>query len=339
MSIRKRTTTGGTRWDVIYREGGRQRSLTFDTRKEALDFEAERRRTKRMGVYGPREPSSMTLGDWLTRWEDNYSVEWSPRTKTQRKSAVKVWIRPAIGHVPLSELGRSRIIEWRAAMMGKTTALNANNVLAVLSAALGAAASEDLIPYNPCQGVKKLRVRPDERSERRAFELDDVEYVLSLIEDPIYRLRGAVMGLAGLRPAEAAGVRWQDVVDDYIVVARSVHDGKADDTKTTIERRVPVFDRLRPYLDVERRGEWLTPGVRGGPANHRWWSRNHWSPATRNAGIYMTPYELRHSFATWLLRVERVDPVQAAAWMGHSPRVLLDTYSHVTVEPRRAARQ
>lgn len=332
MSIRRRTTSSATRWDVIYREGGKQRSLTFDTRKAALDFEAERRRMKRMGAYGPKAPSSMTLEQWLTRWQANYGGEWSPRTRVQRKSAIEVWITPGIGHVPLAELGRARIIEWRTAMAGKTTALNANNVMAVLSASLGvAASSEDLVPYNPCAGVKKLRVRADERTERRAFDMDDIEWLLSHVEDPVYRLRGALMALAGLRPAEAAGIRWDDVQDDYIIVARSVHDGKADDTKTTIERRVPIFDRMRPYLYVERRGQWLTPGARGGPANHRWWTRTHWAPANQQAGCSVKPYELRHSCATWLLRDEGVDPVQVAAWMGHSARILLDTYAHVPV--------
>lgn len=280
----------------------------------------------------------MTLEQWLDRWQANYSGEWSPRTRTQRRSAINVWIVPLLGHVPLSELGRARIVEWRTAMASRTTILNANNVMAVLSAALGvAASSEDLIPYNPCIGVKKLRVRVDERTERRAFDLDDIEWLLGHIEDPIYRLRGALMALAGLRPAEAAGVRWDDVHDGYITIARSVHDGKADDTKTTIERRVPVFERLEPYLDVERRSQWLTPGERGGPANHRWWTRNHWTPANEKAGCSVKPYELRHSCATWLLRAERVDPVQVAAWLGHSPRVLLDTYAHVTIGLLRAS--
>ena len=335
MSIRKRATAKGVRWDVIYREGGRQRSLTFDTRKQAMDFEAERRRTKRMGAYGPKEPSSMTLEAWLTRWQDNYSVEWSPRTTTQRKSAVNAWITPTIGHIPLAELGRSRIIEWRADMAGKTTARNAQNVWAVLSAALGKATEEDLIPYNPCLGASKLRVQAGERSERRAFDMDDIEWLLGHIEDPIYRLRAALMALGGMRPAEAAGVMWSDVQEDRIIIARSVHDGRADHTKTMVKRHVPIFDRMRPYLDVTRRGPWLTPGVRGGPANHRWWAKHHWSKALESTGCRVKPYELRHSCATWLLRAQGEDPVQVAFWMGHSTRILLDTYTHVAIEPLR----
>lgn len=340
MSIRRRVLKDGTvKWDSVYREGGKQRSTTFDTKKEALNFEADRRRMKRMGAYGPKEPSSMSLGDWLTRWQDNYSAEWSPRTKVQRKSAVEVWIRPMIGHIPLAELGRSRIIEWRTAVAAKTTTRNTNNVWAVLSAALGKATTEELIPWNPCLGASKLRVQSSERRERRAFDMDDIEWLLGHIKDPVYRLRAALMALAGMRPAEAAGVMWSDIRDDHIVIARSVHDGRADHTKTMIQRQIPIFDRMRPYLDVPRKGPWLTPGLRGGPANHRWWAREHWSPANVATGCRVKPYELRHSCATWLIRVEGHDPVLVAAWLGHSPRVLADIYLHVAIERLREAGQ
>ena len=47
-----------------------------------------------------------------------------------------------------------------------------------------------------------------------------------------------------------------------------------------------------------------------------------------------SPYDLRHSAASLWLH-EGINAVQVAAWMGHSPAMLLGTYAHVIAESTR----
>jgi len=59
------------------------------------------------------------------------------------------------------------------------------------------------------------------------------------------------------------------------------------------------------------------------------WRRRRFNEAAKTAGLSgVTPYTLRHSFASLLL-AEQLNIAEVAVQRGHSPRVLLSTYAHV----------
>ena len=47
------------------------------------------------------------------------------------------------------------------------------------------------------------------------------------------------------------------------------------------------------------------------------------------------PYDLRHSFASLLIREQRTSIVELAEQLGHAPTMTLNTYAHVYAEHRR----
>ena len=186
---------------------------------------------------------------------------------------------------------------------------------------------------NPCHGVRQLRVDPPKRT---VISDADVARIFEVLAPQPRDVRlFALMVHGGLRPAEAIALRWDDVKDHTIVVGVSAQDGKITSTKTDRTRTVPIFDDLRPHL-AERGEGYVCPRVTayGVPEPELLAVWNNW--ATRvwrvkvlgELGIAAVPYDCRHTCVSRLI-AQGHDPVQIAAWMGHSPRVMWDRYAHV----------
>ena len=342
MSVRKRVSKGGSAsWNVQYREGSRQRTRTFPTKREADAFDAEVKRRKREGAFAQAEPSAMTLGEWAEQWLRTHGGEWSANTYRQRVTVLERWMaRPTakgavpLAEVPLRELGRERVLEWRGQVQASgVSARHVNGVVRVLSACLGQAVKAGLIPWNPCATFDDLK---ESLVEREGPQDEDIARLIEVMPTPRDRVLVALMAYAGLRPAEAVAVKPGDIHDGTLHVARSAQGGEAVSIKTERPRNV----RVRPALASELEGyptgsEWLAPADDGGLVDFDEWRRKTWRPAVKAAGVKSpakpsrdaVPYELRYAFARRVLRDERMDLVAAAAELGHSVKVLSDTYT------------
>jgi integrase len=320
--IRRRSTSDGPRYDVIWREGDKQRSRTFRTKRDATLHEAEVRRTKASGAYHRGSPSKTTLSIWLDQWMESGRPSWSPTTVKQRESALRKWVRPSIGSIPLADLGPERVREWHTWLARSTSPTNANNVTAVLSAAMGAAARDGLIPYNPCGALRRVRKN---RPARRRPPWQEARRVLPYLSGHD-RVRAALMLYAGLRPGEASTLRWGDVHDDRIVVAGSAQ----GPTKTGVVRSMPLPRELAAELELVTRGapdDLVAPSRTGVVMSTHNFQTRVMRPAARAAGVEVHQYDLRHACATHLLVDERVPPVLVASYLGHSPETLLRVYA------------
>ena len=57
VSVKRHRGKGGrARYQVRWRDEGLQRARSFDRRRDALAFEAERRRREQLGAHAPAEP-------------------------------------------------------------------------------------------------------------------------------------------------------------------------------------------------------------------------------------------------------------------------------------------
>ncbi|MFZ8926582.1 MAG: tyrosine-type recombinase/integrase [Candidatus Nanopelagicales bacterium] len=266
----------------------------------------------------------MLLGEYLERWLDQGAPSWSPNTLRQRRSAVRAWIAPGLGSVPLAELGTSKVREWQSSIASQTTPGNVNNVVAVLSAALGAAVSDGMIPLNPCHAVRRVR---NGAPRRRRIDYRTAQRILPYLSGA-NRTRAALLLMAGLRPAEASALMWSDVHDDYLVIERTIQGGSIQPTKTGAVRTVPIQDDLRVELWIAPRvAKWVAPAPGGGAMNGHNYSRRVLAPAGRASGVRVTQYDFRHACATHMLIDLGIAPVLVASYLGHSPAVLLDIYS------------
>ena len=107
MAIEKVKLKGGkTRYRVRYREPGvkNPRTATFDTLREAKDFEAERRRAKR-GEYTAHKASDQTLEAFGLEYMQMYGrVELSASTLAVYRSVWNRHILPRLGGYMLGTL-------------------------------------------------------------------------------------------------------------------------------------------------------------------------------------------------------------------------------------------
>lgn len=327
MSIHKRPDSTGKPWQVRWREGGRQRSASFTTRREAVQYEAEVARAIRHHA-APAVASAITLGEWLETWVRVHGPTWAPSTLAGRGVYGDKWIDPYLGHLLLGQIGRGEVNRWRTAMLrdGATNS-TANHALRALSAALGRAVEEGIIQGNPCAGVRALRHRVERPRALRALE---VWLLIGACQNPRDRRLIGLMAFAGLRPGEALGLRWDDVGPRLLHVSRSVRiDGSVSTPKSGRARTVPLDPRLAGLLAAG--GQGLVAGRLDDGTALAWraWYRHQWLGIRKRAGVTCAPYDLRHTYASAAIAAGRT-VVEVAAAMGHAdPSLTLRRYAHL----------
>jgi integrase len=215
--------------------------------------------------------------------------------------------------------------------------------LSVLQGIFERAVEWGRVTRNPVRPIRKGRP-PRKRVTSPAAPAAVERLRASLLAEG--RLRDAtlvsVLAYAGLRPGEALALRWHDVGKSTLNVAGSISLGEEKPTKTGRARTVRLLAPLRSDLRDWR--EASTPpdgsalvfprpdGQAWSDTDYRNWRRRRFDTAAAAAGIEgLTPYTLRHGFASLLFR-EEVHHADIAAQMGHDLQVLYSTYTHVIEE-------
>lgn len=338
MSIHRYETTAGIRYRVRWRDArGRMQSKSFATLGEARKAEAG----VRLGhvIEPAAESRTMTVGEWLVEWFERCAAEWSITTRLQRKQVCDKWIFPILGDTILSSLRTRSMYEYRQQLLDEgASSKTANSVMAVLSAALGAAVRDDLLDTNPALQLRRLKTLP---TSRRALSVLEVERIRD--EMPTYRdqMIVSLIAYAGLRPAEVCGLKWRHIREHHILVEQSAQAGTIVATKTMRARMVPIGAELARDIAAYGRGaddDLVVNGDRGGILHWRMWNRRVWHPAIEAAGVKATPYDLRHTYVSLLIHSGATIPEVSAA-VGHAnPTMTLNTYSHVYVEAQATPR-
>jgi integrase len=359
MSLHRIERPDGTvRWRVRWRDGGRgstARTRTFDRKADAVAFEDELRRRRRLGDLGILVGSRETLDEYVSQtWAETHAVTLAPKTATVYALLYDLHIGPHLGQFKLSELTPEVIARWQADRIadgaGRMSVLKA---LSLLGAILQLALESERIARNPVRMVRKV-ARPPKR-EVRPLPPATVEAMRAACE-----LRDAtlisVLAYAGLRPGEALGLRWQHVGERTLTVYAP---------KTRQRRNVrllaPLGEDLRawrracgrpkenrlvfPASDGDRWSEeayksWASRAARGRRKNDgsRGGTGGAFGRAATAAGVpEASPYTLRHSFCSLLLHEGR-SVIYVARQMGHDAKLTLSTYGHVIDELEDAPR-
>jgi integrase len=97
------------------------------------------------------------------------------------------------------------------------------------------------------------------------------------------------------------------------------------DRKGITRPDAPLFGRSN--------GNWMTPN------DWKNWRRRQFNATTEAIGLGRPrPYDLRHSFASLMIRGGNTSIVELTEQLGHSPTETLKTYAHVFAEHRRQPR-
>jgi integrase len=328
----------GSKWAVRYREGDRNRSKTFDKRRDADRFDAEVTRRRQLGELAALDAGRESLDDFVTQtWAPTYAVTLAPKTRQHYANLYDCHISPILGGLSLRELKTERVARWQAERLAAGAGpVAVRQALDLLSTLLQRAVEGERIPTNPVRLVRRAP-RP-RREEVRPLAPRTVE-AMRAAASPRDATLLSVLAYAGLRPSEALALHWSDVRAQTILVQRALSLGEDADTKTHQHRTVRLLTPLRDDLERWRRSapgnRLVFPGHDGEvwslPA-YQSWRRRAFRRAVQAAGIdHTTPYALRHSFASLLLHEGR-SVIYVARQLGHDARLTLSRYGHVIDE-------
>lgn len=262
------------------------------------------------------------------------------------------WMEP-YSRLPLCEITQADVMERLAAT--KLAIKTQKNIVGPLRQVLkhGGAnpnpANEINWPKKKAIKRKAQRYLPEERRKIvEALAALSVKFSAIASQNPTQKARSdahwadqsqiffPLLFATGLRPGEALGIQWSDYDGENISITKQYTRGKAKDaTKTGHDRIVYVPTWVRPILDshstrfkagplfVGKRRSQLKDTKRLNPI---------WQEAHRLARVPLRePYVCRHTRASELLS-NGVDPAEAAAQLGHSTQMFLETYSTFVAE-------
>ncbi|MGH2946051.1 MAG: tyrosine-type recombinase/integrase [Solirubrobacteraceae bacterium] len=265
MSIHRK----GTKWSVRYRDAGRNRSRTFDRKRDAEHFDAEVTRRRQLGGLAALDAGRQTLDEFVTAvWAPTYAVTLAAKTRQHYANLYDHHISPDLGHIALRELRPERIARWQADR---------------LAAGAGPVCGASRARHARQRAATRFRGRAHRRQPRSSCTTrarrPRREEVRPLAPVTIERMRAAaslrdatvisVLAYAGLRPSEALALTWRDVREKTLLVQRALSLEEADDTKTRHHRTVrllaPLHDDLARWRGDAPDRSLVFPGHDGEP--------------------------------------------------------------------------
>ena len=349
VDVRRHKRVDGTlteTWSVrFYDSRGRRKRLACRSREHA---EFERARVALEGAPAAGGDGSMTVAEFWPVWAADARARIQPETVQQHE---RVWIsrvEPRFGDQRLCDIKPRMVAQWRAELLADGVGDEAvRKAMNLLQAMFTVAVEWGEAPGNPVMVVRKPR-----QGRRRVVEplapeaVEAIRAVMLAAGDDRSATIVSVLAYAGLRPGEMLGLEDRHIRERTVLIDQAVAHGRLKIQKTgRMYRTVDLLAVLREDLVTHqstrvRRGPLLFGRSDGEP-----WRRDDWNnwrnrsflPAARAAGLGRPrPYDLRHSFASLLIREQRVSIVDLADQLGHAPTMTLDTYSHVMREYRGA---
>ncbi len=298
------------------------------------------------------EESSITLGEWLGRWLEEYKKPiLRPSTYSGYGKDIENHILPYLGTKKLTQLKTADIQKHYNRLL-ESGRMNNNSkgkglsnatvrgIHMVLREALDSAVREGLIPRNPADGTSPPKIY---RKEKQVLTKDQLESFMKLIEnDEVWYDFFYTEIITGMRQGEICGLRWEDFDEakGTLRVARSVDfvhkelvigETKTDDGKRTIY----LPDSLRRLLAERKKGavsEWIFPNLLKPelPLD----PSKAYRQFKKLLEIGNLPdirfHDLRHTFTSHAAN-SGIAPKTLSEIVGHSKASFtLDTYAHVT---------
>ena len=329
-TIEKRPGKFGTAWRATVRIKGHRESATFDSKAEAAAWAANLEKLLRSGQVLPGEvqPGDRDFGEaadaWLAALERREKL--SPASKYMYFHAAKR-LKKAFAGQTMAGLARDDIERWRDRRLEEVGAASIRHDFVFLRGLYKYARLEwglalpcptDDVTAPPPPNEREVRVTPGEITRLLDYCCDS--------QTPLLYSYALLLLLTGMRPSEAASLRWEQVrlTERRIVLTK---------TKTGRGRSVPLADeavalleRLRPEMCGSLLF-FLDEGDMPEPASNHFASQ--FKRAAARAGLPgLTPYSLRHIAASYLV-MSHVDIATVREILGHRDISTTMRYTHI----------
>jgi integrase len=269
-------------------------------------------------------------------------------------SAMKTWVFPKIGDVPVDQVTREQVgaIITAAKTAGKSRSI-IGHILKAVRGLFATLADDKVIAADPTLDLRRYIGKGGKRkakavTEKEIFSRDECKTLLKAAQSVaprLYPLIAMALG-TGLRSGELLALIKDDL--DFKPrhnIAGRVHVSKSwsrntrrlEATKNEETRQVPLSAELvsilKEWFDVRNAEGWgdeqiVFPSEEDHNRHVITWHQR-WKTLLKKARLrYRRFHSTRHSFASHALR-GNVRPENVQRWLGHSSLVLtMDTYRH-----------
>jgi integrase len=290
--------------------------------------------THHTALHSPTEAPAETVGGF---WSATY-LPWvlaNRRWSTHRgyKNIWKQYLKDELGTKALSEY---RTVEGSQFLTRLAAKLNRNSlahVRSLMSGIFSHATSLGIIDRNPMRDVKVLaRVRPPK--PRVKYTPEETVAIINAIPRTDAKLFFAFCAVLGMRPSEAAGVKWENISDGVLMVREAAPYGHSEDGLKT-ERSKRDLNIIEPVLSLIKAWHATMGKPASGllfensdhnPIDHNSFNKYQIKPhAKKVCARYCGPYSGRHGAATTLYNLTG-DMRAAYQVAGNSFEVLVKNY-------------
>lgn len=325
------------RWRARYRDqDGREHARHFPRKVDAERWVTSQQATVNTGQHIDPRAGQETVESYALRWQA--AQVHRPSTAALIESRMKNHIIPQLGARRLSTLRRSDVQAWvrgRAQELAPATTRSAYRLLATI---LRSAVEDRLIATTPCVRIAVPRPNTDQIVPLT------VEQVRQFAETVPERYSALIWLMAGtgLRPGEAFAITVDrvDFLRRRVRVDRQVSlvtgppvfaPPKTEASVRTVPLPQATVDVLAAHIAAFPPGSdgVLFLGHDGGLIRRNRFNEQVWQPARNKTGINARLHDLRHFYASLLIRHgESVKTVQDR--LGHASAIeTLNTYSHM----------
>lgn len=240
----------GKRWKGCYRDStGKQRSRTFDRKRDALAWAEEQEAAIRKGEWIDPNAGAVEFEVWADRWLAE-RTDLKPKTKQSYESLLRTQIKPRFGSVKLSRIDQLSVRSWVSETAAVVSPSRTRQAYHLLGAILRSAVDGGLLRVSPCRGIALPRLP---QSFTTVLTSTEVALVGDAIEER-FRALVVVLAYCGLRLGEALALnrRAYDELRSRLHVQRSLAEVGGHlvfgDTKTHQHRVVGLGKTTKEVL-------------------------------------------------------------------------------------------
>lgn len=206
------------KWLGIYRDHeGRQRSKTFDLKRDAMTWAAAAEAKARDRADAPS--GDQRFSSYAFEWKEG-QLHRRPSTRAATDSLMKVHILPELGSTALSDISTRDLQRWTNELAKKVSPETVGKIVRTVRQILAAAVGDGAIRSNPAEAVN---LPPVEQRDVDFLTKDELMEMVRLTgelaydegrEVGTYKALIAVLGTCGLRIGEAAALQLdRDIVE------------------------------------------------------------------------------------------------------------------------------
>lgn len=284
-------------------------------------------------------------GDFVTTtYLPFYRRKWKRSSALTNEDRLRVHLTPVYAERSLGSFNRD---ELQTFLDGKAEVGLSYSVVAHLRWDLRQifrmAVAEGHLVRNPAELL--FIPRDAKRPEHTAMTLQEVQTCFSVL-DQRERLIVKFAVLAGLRPGEIFGLRWEHINDTHVCIRQRVYRGEIDSPKSSNSIRnaalaARLLEEIKLWRDISldpSPGAWVFPSETGKTPLGRdnvW--RRRIGPQLKAAGLDWVDFHVMRRTHSTLMNEIHDDPKLVADQLGHTVDVNQHVYTRASVARRKVA--